>query len=190
MAVRDKAGETTGPDVRREPRASVEREVRVSHAVEGPMGEIEPHVQSPAEQSSRRTRHTHTERSKRRRRRLRLVLVAGALAFVVMPTLLVPDEGGPIVFFTMATGVLVMKGISTLVALSAVTWRLRRHASGLRRVGYFAGVWAMCIGLGLVAARAFPLGSTITFDAGVLLMFVQFLGDDRLRGERAPFAAA
>lgn len=190
MAVREKPDERLEPDTRRQPRGSIEREVGVSRAVEGPVSDIEPHVQSPAEQSTRRTRHSHSDRSQRRRRRLRLVLVVMAVAFVVAPTLLVPEQGGVFVFLTMATGVLVVKGISTLVALSAVTWRLRRHASGLRRFGYFAGVWAMSIGLGLVAARAFPLGSTITFDAGVLVLFVQFLGDDRLRGERAPLAAS
>lgn len=189
MAVRDEANEPVEPDVRRQPRASVEREVGVSRAVEGSSHEGGPHVHSPAEQSSRRTHHGHSVRSQRRRRRLRLVLVVGALAFIVAPSLLVPEQGRAFAFLTMATGVLVMKGVSTLVALSAVTWRLRRHASGLRRVGYFAGVWAMSIGLGLVAARAFPMASTITFDAGVLVLFVQFLDDDRLRGERAPLAA-
>jgi hypothetical protein len=189
MPVHDKPDGTHDVGLTRQARVSVEREVEVSRAVEhlDPEGSTVSLVM--ADQVA--ARHAHRGRSReRRRRRLRLSLVLGALALVVAPSLvLIEGTADVLADATLHVSVLLLKAISAVVALGAVSWRLRRHASAARRTGYFAGVWAMALGLGVVAARAFPLGGSLLFDAGVLGLLVLALGDDRLRGERPALAA-
>ena len=191
MPVREKPDGWLEPERPRKPRGSVEREVGVSHSVEGSSAEGPAMARvSPIEAARQRSGMGHHDRG-RRRRPLRFTLVAGAVALAVLPWALRVSEivGSVPIDATIGTGLLLsgltmLKAVMVVVALGALTWRLRRRASNGLRTGYFGGVWAMSFGLGLVAIHENYLTGTILFDGGVLLLAACAASDELRRRDR------
>ena len=198
MPVREKNDDWLEPDFPRQSRASVEREVNVSHAIEGFVsdGPLPPRV-SPIEAAQRRTGLPQHDRG-RRRRKLRFSLVLGAILLAALPLVLqnarlVRDEQFSLALVhpgTLLTGMSIVKAAMSTVALIAIAWRLRRRASVGRRIGYFAGTWAMAGGLGLVNTGAGQIAGTLLFDTGIIVLAAFAFGDDYLRRDRAPSTPA
>src|SRR3954469_6476458 len=87
MPVREKDG-WLEPDIPRIPRASVEREVDVSHAIEGDVSDGPAILRvTPAQAAQRQANVAHPERT-RRRRKLRFAFILGALMLAVVPPML------------------------------------------------------------------------------------------------------
>ena len=196
MPVREKPDGWLEPEIPRQPRVSVEREVGVSHAVEGPSAEGPAVTRvSPIEAAKQRSTTSHHDRG-RRRRRLRLLLVTGAVILALTPWALRMTEtvGAAPIDATLGidfllTGMTILKVVMAAAALGAVTWRLRRRASGARRVGYVAGTWMMSLGLGFIAIHENYLVGTVLFDAGAVLIVACALSDEMMRQREHPSRA-
>jgi hypothetical protein len=198
MPVREKPDDWLEPEFPRPTRASVEREVNVSHAIDGMVSDGPALARvTPIEVAQRRPGIPPHDRG-RRRRKLRFSLVLGALLLAALPLVLqsagmVRDEQFSLEAVrpgTLLTGMWIVKAAMATVALVAIAWRLRRRASVARRIGYFAGTWAMAAGLGLVNTGAGQVAGTLLFDSGIIVLMAFAFGDDYLRRDRAPTTPA
>jgi hypothetical protein len=192
MPVREKPDGWLEPEVPRQPRVSVEREVGVSHAIDGMVAEGPvPARLTPMDAARQRSDSGHHDRG-RRRRKLRSALILGAILIAAIPwSLRMAEVAGDAPFDallgadTLLTGITILKVVMTAAALGAVAWRLRRRASGGRRTGYFAGTWAMALGTGIIAIHESPLTGSLLFDAGAVLLLACAAGDEHvIRRER------
>lgn len=192
MPVREKSDEWTDPELPPRPRASVEREVDLSHVVEGVVqdGPVIVRV-TPIDTAKQRTGSTHHERHQRRRK-LRVALVAGAVLLAMLPwTLRLAEATDPLPAApvigedSFLTAMTVLKALTLAITLGALSWRLRRRASRGLRVGYFGGTWTMAVGFGLIAIHEGWMAGAMLFDAGAALLLLCALGDEHLRSDRA-----
>lgn len=186
MPVRDEPEGRFEPDPPRHPRPGREREIEVVRGYEGTLADgPEPHRFSPPAQPSRSP--TSDPRTRATPRPSRRLLLAGTVAAAALPWALA-HPAAPRIEDTRLLGLILgmtaLKASAVIVAAGAVFWRLKRHVSGARRAGYLAGVWAMALGVGLVASRTLPFGGTLVFDAGLLALLALAVGDDRLRHGR------
>src|SRR5690349_680402 len=149
MPVREKPDGWLEPELPRTPRGSVEREVNVSHAVEGTVSDGPAIARvTPAQAAQRTPNKAHPDRT-RRRRKLRFAFILGALLLALVPPMLAADHllsHSQLAFAaldpdSMRTAMTIFKGILLLVAVGALSWRLRRRAAAGRRVAYFLGAW-------------------------------------------------
>ena len=193
MPVREKSDGWREPEVPQRPSASVEREVDLSHAVDGVVsdGPVILRV-TPIDAAKQHGSSGHHDRV-RRRTKLRVVLVAGAIVLGAMPWALRMSEVlGPIPAAplldedTLLTTMTLFKAVLAVTLLGALSWRLRRRASLGRRIAYFAGMWSMAIGFGLVAIHEGWVAGTLLFDAGAVLLVIAAMSDEKLRHERPP----
>jgi hypothetical protein len=197
MPVREKPDDWLEPEIPRQSRVSVEREVGVSHAVDAAHhGAVAdgPSIArlSPIEAARQRSGMGHHDRG-RRRHKLRFALVFGAITLAMLPgTLRVSDTMGmapldeTLGSDLLLTGMTVLKVVIAAGTLGAVTWRLRRRASGGRRLAYFTGTWMMALGVGFVAIHENYLAGTVLFDAGAVLLVACAVGDDLIRQRERP----
>jgi hypothetical protein len=194
MPVREKPDDWLEPEIPRQPRVSVEREVGVSQAIDGASATVSdaPAVVrvSPIEAARQRSGVGHHDRG-RRRRKLRSALVAGALLIALIPgTLRLSDAVGTLAIDSVLGADLLLNWMTILklviaaTTVGAVAWRLRRRASNARRAGYFAGTWTMALGVGFIAIHENYLVGTVLFDAAVVLIVACTIGDDVWRRER------
>ena len=193
MPVRQKPDGWLEPEMPRASRMSVEREVDVSHAIEGSVSDGPPVLRvTPAQAAQRQANHLHPDRT-RRRRKLRFAFILGALLLAIVPPMLAAEgklSSAQLAFGALDSSALLamvttLKGILLLVAMGALSWRLRRRAARTQRAGYFAGVWAMALGTGLVATRAGGFSGSMLFDAGLLLVIACGIRDEYWRHTRA-----
>jgi hypothetical protein len=194
MPVREKPDDWLEPEVPRQPRVNVEREVGVSQSVDraggaAPDGPLVMRV-SPIEAARQRSGVGHHDRG-RRRRKLRSALVVGALVIALLPGTLRLSEAVGIVAVDSVLGadlllnwMTVLKLVMAATTISAVAWRLRRRASNARRAGYFAGTWTMALAVGFIAIHENYLAGVVLFDAAVVLIVACTIGDDVWRRER------
>lgn len=193
MPVREKPEDRTEPDPPRQPRVSVEREVGVSHAVEGAVADAPAVARlSPIEAAKQRAVPAHHDRG-RRRRKLRFALVFGAALLGFLPWALRLSDSigrsavdGVLGADLLLMGMTMLKVVMATAATGGVSWRLRRRASSGRRFGYVAGAWMIALGVGCIAVRVNHLSGTLLFDAGVLLLLACAIGDDVLRPRDRP----
>ena len=192
MPVREKPDGWLEPEFPRQSRGSVEREVNLSHAIEGTVSDGPALARmTPIEAAQRRTGMPPHDRG-RRRRKLRLSLVLGALLLAALPLVLqnagmVRDEQFSLAVVhpgSLLTGMSIVKAAMATAAIIAIAWRLRRRASVARRVGYFGGTWAMAAGLGLVNTGAGQIAGTLLFDTGIIVLVAFAVGDEYLRRDR------
>jgi hypothetical protein len=194
MPVREKPDDWLEPEIPRQPRVSVEREVGVSQVVDAADGTFaDGHVVarlSPIEAARQRTGVGHHDRG-RRRRKLRTLLIMGTIVLAMLPWSLRMSEAmnmapldGTLGIDLLLTGMTILKVVMAAAALGAVTWRLRRRASSGRRTGYFAGTWMMALGVGFIAIHENYLVGTVLFDAGAVLLVLCAIGDELVRRER------
>ena len=191
MPVREKSDGWREPEVPQRPSASVEREVDLSHAVDGVVsdGPVILRV-TPMDAAKQHGHSGHHDRA-RRRNKLRIVLVAGAVVLGALPwalritEVLDPIPAAPLLGEdALLTTMTLLKAVLAVILLGALSWRLRRRASLGRRIAYFAGMWSMAVGLGLVAIHEGWLAGTLLFDAGAVLLLLAAMGDDKLHRER------
>jgi hypothetical protein len=196
MPVREKPDDRREPEIPRQSRAGVEREIGVSHAIDG--GGVS-HVAAdglaaarltPIEAARQRVGVGHHDRG-RRRRKLRSLLVLGAIGIAMLPGSLRLSEVAGMAALDTALGIdfllnwmTVLKLVMAATTLGAVAWRLRRRASGLRRVGYVAGTWVMALGVGFIAIHENVIVGTVLFDAAVVLLVACAARDDVIRRDR------
>ena len=193
MPVREKPDGWLEPEVPRQPRASTEREVGVSRAVDSPVAEGPAAARlSPIEAAKRRSTVSHHDRG-RRRRKLRLMLVAGAMILALTPwTLRMTEMVGQapldaaLGIDLLLIGMTILKVVMAVAALGVITWRLRRRASSGRRAGYVLGTWMMALGVGFIAIHENYLLGTVLFDAGAVLLVACGVGDEMLRQRERP----